>query len=81
MVATLNNLGVAYAQEGKLAEAERAFSDVLAILEKRPKSDPPTATAVYNNLSSLYLHQGMRKKAKRMAAKAKALREQESSTS
>jgi Flp pilus assembly protein TadD len=74
-------LGVAYAEQGKLSEAERAFSDVLTILDKRPKPDTPTQAAVYTNLASLYLRKGMHKKARKMAAKAKALRDQETSPS
>jgi Flp pilus assembly protein TadD len=75
----LTDLGVAYTEEGKFADAERAFSDAITIIAKQPKQDVPALAAVYGNLSHLYLHEGKRRMARKMADKARALRSEEGS--
>jgi tetratricopeptide (TPR) repeat protein len=79
VVASLNNLGVAYAEEDKFREAERTFSDVLTILAKQPKPNSLTLAMVYTNMSNLYRCEGKQKKAREMAQKAKAIRDLEES--
>ena len=81
VVVSLNDLGVAYTEEGKFPEAERTFSDALTITAKQPKPDGPTLAKVYANMANLYQHEGKDKKARKMAEKAKALRALEESPS
>ena len=72
-------MGVAYAGEGKFPEAEQAFSDAMTILARLPKSNAPTLAIVYTNMANLYQVEGKHKKARKMADKAKAFRDQEAS--
>ena len=81
VVASLNNLAVAYAEEDKFPEAERTFSGVLTLLSKQPKPNAPALATVYTNMSKLYRREGKPKKARKMADKAKGLREQEEAPS
>jgi Flp pilus assembly protein TadD len=81
VVASLNDLGVAYAEEGKFPEAEQTFSETMAVLARRTKPDVSTLAVVYTNMANLYQMEGKHRKARKMAERAKALREREGSPS
>jgi len=76
-----NDLGVAYAEEGKFPEAERTFADTLALLTRKTKPDAATLAIVYTNMANLYQREGKHRKARKMAERAKAFREREGSPS
>jgi Flp pilus assembly protein TadD len=80
-VASLNDLGVGYAAEGKFPEAEQAFSNAMTIMDKQPKPNPATLAIVYTNMANLFQIEGKHKKARKMAEKARVFQEQENSPS
>jgi len=51
------------------------YSAALALIVGQPKPDAPALAAVYFNLAVLYQREGKHKKAKKMAEKAKSLRD------
>jgi tetratricopeptide (TPR) repeat protein len=69
-------LALAYTQEGKLWEAEHTYSEALTLIAKQKKPDAPALARVYVNLADLYSRQGKHKQARKMAEKAKGLRDQ-----
>jgi len=80
VVNSLDNLAAAYTQEGKYPEAEQTYSAALALLVKQPKPDAPALAGVYFNLAVLYQREGKHKKARKMAEKAKSLRDSAASS-
>lgn len=80
-VECLNNLAVAYTEEGKFSEAERSFSQVVTILTKQPKQNAPKLAIVYENMANLYRREGSPRKAKKMLKMADGFRDLENSPS
>jgi Flp pilus assembly protein TadD len=76
-IASMNDLGVGYAEEGKFPEAEQAFAETVALLLRKTQQDPATLAIVYTNMSNLFDMEGKHRKARKMAERARACREQE----
>jgi tetratricopeptide (TPR) repeat protein len=55
---TVNNLGSLYADQGRLADAERLFNRALAGYEKAWGPDHTSTLRTVNNLGNLYRKQG-----------------------
>src|SRR3982751_707118 len=55
---TVNNLGILYADQGKLAEAEQMYQRALAGTEKALGPDHLSTLETVNNLGMLYAGQG-----------------------
>jgi Flp pilus assembly protein TadD len=55
---TLNNFGLLYVNTGRLADADKAFSEALTIRRDLAAHDPgayrPAVTTTLNNLGNLY---------------------------
>ena len=77
VVASLNDLGVGYAEEGKFPEAESTFAETLALLLRKTQQDAATLEIVYTNMSSLLDMEGKHRKARKMAERARTCHEQE----
>ena len=80
VLTSLSGLAFAYTQEGKLWEAEHTYSEALALIAKQKKPDARALATVYVNLADLYSREGKHKKARKMAEKAKDLRNQAASS-
>src|SRR5436309_2913795 len=69
---TVNNLGILYASQGKLAEAEQMFLRALAGYEKALGPDHTSTLETVNNLGLLYADQGKLAEAEQMYERALA---------
>ena len=67
---TVNNLGILYRDQGKLAEAEQMYIQALAGYEKALQSENIPALRAACNLGVLYRDQGRMKEAKIMFQRA-----------
>jgi len=75
VLTSLSGLALAYTQEGKLLEAEKTCSEALTLMATQKKPDARGLAKVYVNLADLYSREGKRKKARKMAEKARSLRD------
>src|ERR1700719_954986 len=66
---TLNNLAVSYQDQSKYAQAEQAYRQALAILEKDPRQKVATGFTL-NNLAALFHEQDMDAEAESLYTRA-----------
>src|SRR5947199_3589480 len=72
---TVNNLGILYVNQGKLAEAEQMYQRALAGKEKALGPDHTSTLDTVNNLGVLYVIQGKLAEAEQMFQRALAGKE------
>jgi hypothetical protein len=63
-----------------LWEAEHTYSEELTLIARQKNPDARALARVYANLADLYSREGKQKKARKMAEKAKGLRDQAASS-
>ncbi len=74
MAATLPTLAGVYQAQGNYAEAESLYQQALAIVKKTLGPDHPYVATVLENMADLYKKTGRLDEAKRLEARAKAIR-------
>ena len=75
--ASLNDLGLVFIREGKLADAKSAHEEALSIRRRLPVADPAALAASLGNLADVFRQQGRAGEAEALVREALAIRQKQ----